>query len=128
MRILLDTHVFLWAAVSDSRLSPRAKPVLASKDVQLWLSVASLWETTIKFQIGKLKLPTRVEDFIERQISETEIAILPISPNHVRTLSTIPLLHRDPFDRMLVAQSIAERLPLMSADKAISRYPVEVIW
>ena len=128
MKILLDTNAFLWAATSDVRLSSRARELLLAEDSELFVSVASLWEMTIKFQIGKLKLPTGLEQFIGKQLSETALSVLSIHPEHITALSAVPLLHRDPFDRMLVAQSLSERMPLMGSDKEMGRYPVEIIW
>jgi PIN domain nuclease of toxin-antitoxin system len=127
MRALLDTNVALWAAVSDARLTKRAKEFLETKDAELYLSVASLWELAIKTQIGKLTIPGTLEEFVAR-ISKTQLRTLPIMPEHVLVVAKLPLLHKDPFDRILIAQSLSEAMPIMTSDHKISRYSVEVIW
>lgn len=127
MRALLDTNVALWAAISDTRLTKRAKEFLESKDAEPYLSAASLWELAIKTQIGKLTILGTLEEFVAR-ISKTQLRTLPIMPEHVLVIAKLPLLHKDPFDRILIAQSISERMPIVSSDHKISQYSVDVIW
>ena len=127
MRILLDTHIFLWAITSDSRLSPAQRDLFLDHASDLFLSVASVWEILIKTGLGRLPMPTPSTDYIVRQMEKNRIALLPIRVAHLAELETLPPLHRDPFDRMLVAQARAEKMPLLSADAAIRQYPVEIL-
>ncbi len=127
MKLLLDTHTFLWFVDDDSRLSFDAKMRLES-DVDLLLSVASLWEIAIKMSIGKLALPDTFDRFIPQQLALTDIEILPIQLTHLNLVTTLPLHHRDPFDRLLIAQSIAEQIPIVSADGMFDNYGVKREW
>lgn len=126
MRYLLDTHAFLWAASDPSRLSPIAREACEAGD--LWLSVVSIWEIALKVQIGRLQLPGPLREFITRQLRVGQITVLPIHAHHVFRLATLPLHHRDPFDRMLVAQSLEEGVPLISRDPELAPYDVQRIW
>src|SRR5262249_31699403 len=104
MKLLLDTHTFLWFIDDSPQLSVRAKSLLES-DNDLSLCVASLWEIAIKYSLDKLKLPTTYEIFISQQLTVNDIEILPISLSHLAVVSILPRHHRDPFDRMLIAQA-----------------------
>ncbi len=126
MNVLLDTHAFLWAVTDERRLSPRARSLMASSD--LWWSVVSLWEALQKVQIGKLSLPLPAGSFLTGELSSNHVRLLPVSLSHVLQLESLPLHHRDPFDRMIIAQSIEEGWPIVTADPWFSRYPVDVIW
>jgi PIN domain nuclease of toxin-antitoxin system len=126
MKVLLDTHTFLWAITDESRLSSRARTLMASSE--LWWSVVSLWETIQKVQIGKLTLPLPAGAFLQGELQTSNVKLLPVRPSHVMRFETLPLHHRDPFDRMLIAQSIEEGWPILTADSSFSRYPVKVIW
>lgn len=95
---------------------------------ELWLSVASVWEIFTKVQIGKLPLPSPAGNYLRRQLAMNNIRVLQIGLNHVMRLEDMPLHHRDPFDRLLVAQSQEEQLPIVSADPLIRKYPVTVVW
>ena len=123
----MDTHIFLWAITSDPRLSPAQRDLFLDDASDLFLSVASVWEMLIKTGLGRLPIPTPCTDYIVRQMEKNRIAILPIRVAHLAGLETLPPLHRDPFDRMLVAQARAEKMPLLSADAAIRQYPVEIL-
>lgn len=125
MRILIDTHVFLWG-LQDEKLSNRVRTLLPSADV--WISVASLWEMIAKVQIGKLNLPKPVGDYLNAQLIANGVSVLPLTFDHVRRLEEIPLHHRDPFDRILIAQSLEEEIPLVTSDAAFNAYGLEVIW
>ncbi len=127
MKALLDTHTFLWAISGNERLSPPAKKLFVGPS-DLWLSVASIWEILIKVQIGKMRLPVPTGPYIVKKLVENRIETLPVSRDHVLRVEGLPMHHSDPFDRMLIAQSLEEKLPLATADKVFSRYPVEVIW
>lgn len=127
MKLLLDTHTFLWFINNDSKLSPSAKTLLES-DVDLLLSVASLWEIVIKFSIGKLSLPDSFDKFIPTQLALNDIEILEISLQHLSVLSTLPFHHKDPFDRLLVAQAIVEDISLVSCDATLDDYTINRMW
>ena len=125
-RFLIDTHTFLWMAAEPERLSSRARRICTSAD--LLLSVASIWEIGIKFHIGKLPLPAPPAEYIERNVRYAGITILPISYRHALTAAALPLVHKDPFDRMLAAQCLEERLPFITKDKILSHFGIEIIW
>jgi len=127
MKILLDTHTFLWFVNDSSELSNNANKLLES-DVDLLLSVASLWEIAIKVNLKKLTLPDAYETFIRQQIALNSIEILPITLQHLTVVAKLPLHHRDPFDRLLIAQAIAEDIQIISADTKFDFYSVERRW
>ena len=124
MRILIDTHIFLWFINNDSQLSLTAKIPLES-DVELLLSVVSLWEIAIKISTGKMTLPKPFEIFIPEQLQQNDIGVLPIKTDHLTYVTTLPFHHRDPFDRLLIAQSIVEGIPIVSVDAAFDPYKVD---
>ena len=126
MKILIDTHVLLWGIQDEAKVSTRARELLPASEV--WISVASLWEIITKVQIGKLTLPTPVGDYLASKLKMNGVSVLPLTFAHVRRLEGIPLHHRDPFDRILIAQSLQERLPVITSDPLFRNYPVEVIW
>jgi PIN domain nuclease of toxin-antitoxin system len=128
MKYLLDTHTFVWWDMEASRLSAKVFDILADDANELFLSVASVWEIQIKQQIGKLKLPAPLPEVIERQQTDNEIVFLPVTLPHVFDLNHLPLHHRDPFDRLLVAQARVENLILLSDDAVFAQYPVQVVW
>jgi len=127
MRLLLDTHTFLWFIDDNPRLSSNAKSLLES-DNDLLLSTASLWEIAIKLSIGKLSLPQPFEPFVREQLSINAIDIQQIETAHLHVVSTLAFHHRDPFDRLLVAQAMVERLPIVSADVEFDGYSIERLW
>jgi PIN domain nuclease of toxin-antitoxin system len=127
MRLLLDTHTFLWFIDDNPRLSSTAKSLLES-DNDLLLSTASLWEIALKLSIGKLSLPRPFEPFVRQQLSVNAIDILQIDTAHLSVVATLPFHHRDPFDRLLVAQAMVEQLPIVSADEAFNAYSIERLW
>lgn len=128
MRALLDTHVFLWFNTDDQVLPPRIKSLLESPACEAWLSIASLWEIAIKITLGRLSISTPFEELFSRHLAENNIQILPISPEHLRRLLLLPYHHRDPFDRLLVAQALEGQLVFISADSVIRAYGVDCIW
>jgi PIN domain nuclease of toxin-antitoxin system len=127
MKALLDTRTFLWAISGDPKLSPKAQQIFTGPS-DLWLSVASLWEILIKVQGGKLPIPSPAGPYIVKEMAKNNIEVLPINLDHVLRLETLPVYHRDPFDRLLIAQSIEEEWPIVTADPHFARYPVQVIW
>jgi len=126
MNILLDTHIFLWALTDESKLSARVRKLLPTANT--WFSVASIWEILIKSQAGRLPLPPPVGPFVISKLAFNGVRVLPVTTDHVLRIEFLPGHHRDPFDRMLIAQSQAEKLPLVTADPIFARYAVEVIW
>jgi PIN domain nuclease of toxin-antitoxin system len=128
MKILLDTHAFLWAITEDAQLSRRAREIFTARTSELFLSVASIWEILIKVQLKKLPLTKPVIPFLREQLANNNIHVLPIVLDHVARLEDLPVHHRDPFDRILLAQSLEEGWPLLSADPLLARYPAELIW
>jgi PIN domain nuclease of toxin-antitoxin system len=128
MRLLLDTQVFLWWNEADPRLSRRIRQLLSDSENSLYLSVASAWEMILKVQSGKLGLPAATAVYIPARLKHYGIEALPVTLEHVLAASTLPSYHRDPFDRMLVAQAQVERLPIVTHDPQVGRYAVETIW
>jgi PIN domain nuclease of toxin-antitoxin system len=127
MKILIDTHAFLWFVNGSSQLSTDAKSLLES-EVDLLLSVASLWEIAIKTSLGKLTLPGVYGQFIPQQILQNEIEVLPISLEHLTVIATLPFHHRDPFDRLLIAQAMVEQVSIVSIDAVFDSYSIDRIW
>ena len=128
MRYLLDTHTFLWWITDDSRLSVHVREIIRDPSNEILFSVASAWEITIKAQLGRFELPTDPASLIQEQLAANGFATLPIDLHHALSVAKLPLFHRDPFDRMLVAQALADQIPLLTADPAISQYDISVIW
>ena len=128
MKALLDTHAFLWWITDDHRLSDRVRKIIGDGGNRLFLSAASGWEMMIKMRLGRLALPKSPEKFIFEQLSENGIESLPVQMSHALHTYALPDIHRDPFDRMIVAQARMEQLPILTADNDIAGYDVEVIW
>ena len=128
-RFLLDTHALLWLLSGDARLSDRAKEVFAEPRNELFFSMAGYWEICIKIGLGKLELQPNWERHIENEMTFNGIRFLPICPEHCRELMALPWRHRDPFDRLMLAQARVEGLAVVSADEQVQGYPgVRVIW
>ena len=128
MKALLDTHAFLWMVTDDERLSRRARKVIADGNNELFLSAAGAWELVLKAQAGKLELDGGAAVFLREELPRNAISLLPIGLPHVLRLAELPPLHRDPFDRLLIAQAQVEGLPVLTADRAIKKYSVRTIW
>lgn len=128
MRLLLDTHTFLWADMEPDRLSAQARALLADPQNQRLLSTASLWEIQIKVMLGKLTLRVPLPEIIREAESQRSISLLPVRPQDVFEVSVLPSIHNDPFDRMIVAVARVEQATILSADPEIKKYPVTVIW
>lgn len=128
MRILLDTHAFLWLVTDHPNLSHTAKELFLNPDNDLYVSAVSGFEIAVKFSLGKLRLTESPRDFMENRIRNNALSRLPVSLQHTYRLSHLPIHHKDPFDRLLVAQAQEEDLPILTADPAISAYDVEVFW
>ena len=128
MRLLLDTHVFLWWIEDAPDLSRKARAAIANPDNQCFLSLASSWELAIKLSLGKLRLPDAIERFIPQQLAENGFSQLQIDFRHVARVASLAFHHRDPFNRLLAAQAMEEKLPVVSADKQFAKYGVKRIW
>ena len=127
MRTLLDTHAFLWAIAGDTRMSQRARDIFVGPS-NLSISIASIWEILIKVQVGKLSLPQPVGPYVISKLAENKIETLPVQLAHLLAYEQLPLHHRDPFDRILIAQSLEEGWPIISSDPVFKKYPIRVIW
>lgn len=128
MRLLLDTHAFLWWVDDAPELSARARKTIADPANECLLSLASCWELAIKTSIGKLKLQGTVERFIPEQLAANHFGSLDIAFRHVARVAIMPFRHRDPFDRLLAAQAMEDHLPIVSADTVFEQYGVRRIW
>ena len=128
MRVLVDTHTFLWALLKDHRLSATAKQVLTSREHELYFSLVSLWEIAIKMKIGKLNTVGSSVTYLRDEMVEYNMELLPIRYEHILQLERLPLHHAEPFDRLLIAQAVAESLPILTHDEKFPLYPVKLIW
>jgi len=128
MNVLIDTHTFLWWNSEDERLSLGAKEIIANGNNEIFLSAASVWEIVIKTAKGRLVLPEPPDQYISRRVNLYRFRPLPIQISHAAHVYELPAIHNDPFDRMLIAQSQMESLPLLTNDEAIRRYELETIW
>lgn len=128
MRLLLDTQCWLWWFSQPERLSEEAIEQIANETNEVWFSVASVWEIGIKVAIGKLPLPEQIDDYIFARMTQLGARTLEITASHALRASALPLIHRDPFDRMLIAQAQIEDMKLVSADSMFNQYEVDVIW
>ena len=126
MKVLLDTSTFLWGLSAPEKLSLAARNAVASSE--RFLSVASIWEVLIKVTIGKLPLPVPAGNYLTAKMSANGVSVLSIKLEHVLQIEKLQLHHRDPFDRILIAQSLQEGWPLITSDPVFKRYPIRVIW
>ncbi len=128
MRLLLDTHTFLWFIEGSLNLSSVARTLIENRENQRVLSIASLWEMSIKISIGKLELGMSLTELVRREVYGNVVTLLEIQPSHLDELAKLPFHHKDPFDRLLVAQSLVERIPIVTKDKAFGSYPATLLW
>jgi len=128
MNVLLDTHIFIWLIEGNQNLSQAARQAIEDESNHLHLSIASLWEITIKTSLGKLELGIPLEQVLTNFILPSGIGILPIHLPHLLVLRDLPLHHRDPFDRLLISQAKSESLTLLSEDSLFKQYDVETFW
>src|SRR5262245_47079005 len=128
MRLLLDAHTFLWFVWDDAQLTTHARELITNPTHQKLISAAIYWEIAIKVSIGKLDLGEPYRSFMHREMTRNNFDILPISIDHAAVVSSLPLYHRDPFDRMLIAQAIVEQIAIISGDLAFDVYPVTRLW
>jgi PIN domain nuclease of toxin-antitoxin system len=127
MKVLLDTHTFIWWDSEPGKLSKDALSMLEDASNTLMLSVVSIWEMQIKVQAEKLTIDKPLQEIIEHQQNANNVLILPVEAAHIYTLGSLPLHHKDPFDRLLVAQAIAEDLMIVTGDRAFKSYPVKLV-
>lgn len=127
MNLLLDTHIFLWFVNDNPRLSDRLNSLIEDENNSIYLSLASLWEMSIKYNLGKLTFDSSYEEFVETEINQSNINLLEIKLEHFYINATLPLHHRDPFDRLIIAQSIAENISIVTVDSAFEKYSVTTI-
>jgi len=127
-RLLLDTHTFLWWVSDAPELSVTARKAISDSDNECFLSIASCWEMAIKSSLGKLRLTKPVERFVHDLITENGFRLLTIELRHAAKVEALPFHHRDPFDRLLLAQAITEKLTMVSADSIFSSYGVKLLW
>ncbi|MEZ5451345.1 MAG: type II toxin-antitoxin system VapC family toxin [Thiothrix sp.] len=128
MRLLLDTCTFLWLISDDDSLSQSARELFQNPQNEVFLSVVSVWEITVKYQLGKLPLPQHPRHYIPQQRTMHHIESLSLHEEAIQHLANLPENHRDPFDRMLICQAVEEGLVLLTPDPLIQQYPVKVIW
>lgn len=128
MRFLIDSHVLLWAAENPSKLSDRVRSALEDESNELLLSAGSLWEISIKVALGKLTLSLPLREWLIKAIADLNLELLPITVDHVERLRLMPFHHRDPFDRLLVAQALVESMPLVSSDAVLDVYGLSRLW
>ncbi len=128
MKLLLDTHTFIWWDSAPNKLPPQVLALCQDPANEMLLSVASLWEMQIKLQLGKLQLELPLREIIEGQQQTNNVQVLPITLAHILALEGLPTPHKDPFDRLLAAQANVESAVLVSGDKIFEQYPVQLLW
>jgi PIN domain nuclease of toxin-antitoxin system len=128
VRVLVDTHVLLWMMSRSARLSGTAREALADPINELCFSLAGYWEMGIKMSLGKLELAPGWDHAIPREMARNGIDVLPITPAHVHEVTKLPWIHRDPFDRLMIAQAIVEKATILTSDRSFPEYTVPVLW
>jgi PIN domain nuclease of toxin-antitoxin system len=128
MKVLVDTHTFIWDIIADHRSSPKAKQILRSDEHELVFSLVSLWEIAIKIKTGKLNTIGSSVAYIRDEMNAYGMELLPVRYEHILQLESLPHHHGDPFDRLLIAQALAESLPILTGDHAFARYGVKLVW
>ncbi|MGZ8256195.1 MAG: type II toxin-antitoxin system VapC family toxin [Gallionella sp.] len=128
MKLLLDTHTFLWLNDDPERLSKTVRDLCSSGAHEFYLSMASPWEMQIKSQLDKLSLAMPLEELVQKNTQENNIQLLPIELSHISNLAKLPPHHKDPFDRLIISQAMLEGMTIVTADHAFSAYSVPVVW
>ncbi|MBF0491779.1 MAG: type II toxin-antitoxin system VapC family toxin [Deltaproteobacteria bacterium] len=128
MKILLDTHIFIWWIHDNAQLSKKARAYIENENNDLFLSIASVWELSIKLALGKIELYQDLEFLISEELEKNNIDLLPIKLKHALHVNKLAHYHRDPFDRMLVSQALVEGIPLLSDDSLFKKYAVELLY
>ncbi len=127
MKLLLDTHAFIWFVENDNNLPESVRNLIENIENETLISIASLWEIAIKASLNKLELKNNIESII-KNMSLNGFSILEILPEHIITVSKLPLYHRDPFDRIIIAQSLTENIKIVGRDIIFKEYNVDLIW
>ncbi len=127
MNVLLDTHCWLWALSQPEKLNPQVSNLISDSANKIYLSTASIWELGIKAQLGKIDLPESFETFVPNRLQVFQTIPLPITPSHAIVAATLPLHHKDPFDRMIIPQGISENLPILTNDSVFRDYEITII-
>ena len=128
MKLLLDSHVLIWWASSSEKLSQNIYDLINDANNSLLFSIASVWEMQIKLQLGKLNLNSSLPNLINNQQRVNNLQILPIDLTHIYALNNLPSHHKDPFDRILIAQAMVEQMPIVSIDEVFDNYPIKRLW
>lgn len=128
MRLLLDTHAFLWFIQGNNKLSDVARAHIEDQAVQKLISVASLWEIAIKVGLGRLEIGMGLSDLVKREILDNAFDVLNIQPLHLEQLTSLPFHHKDPFDRLIIAQGLTESIAIISKDQVFNQYDAKLIW
>jgi PIN domain nuclease of toxin-antitoxin system len=128
MKILLDTQCWLWWITTPEKLNRKAHRQIADRSNIIYLSAASSWELAIKYSLGKLPLPEPPWQFVPKRLARDAITALPVEIMHALRVAGLPQHHQDPFDRLLVSQSMQEAIPIMTADKQFEPYEIQIIW
>ena len=128
MSLLLDTHVVVWFTEDSPRLPERLKSKIENDYETIFVSIASIWEIAIKVSIGKMQLSMPLDNWVEQLFEPGRFILLPINLDHIQKVATLPFHHKDPFDRLLIAQSLVESIPVVSIDSNFDAYGVERLW
>jgi PIN domain nuclease of toxin-antitoxin system len=128
MKYLLDTHTFLWFINGDKALSATAQSLIEDPSNEIFLSIASIWEMAIKVSLGKLTMPQPFTEFVLKEMQENNINLINISPEHAGFVATLPFHHRDPFDRLIIAQALSEKIAIIGSDTIFDSYSVDRKW
>lgn len=128
MKLLLDTHSFLWFFKGDPKLSATARILMEDENNEKLISLASIWEMAIKQSLGKLTLSLPLPDYIAQKLAFSDFRLLDINIDHIAVIATLPFHHRDPFDRLLIAQAMVEKISILSADSIFDAYPIQRLW
>lgn len=128
MRLLLDTHTFIWYVTDNPKLSAHVKLLIEDENNEKLISIASIWEMAIKHSIGRLNFSLPFMEFVGQQLTVSNIGLLEINLQHIEVVASLPLHHRDPFDRLIIAQSMAEQIPILSVDAIFDAYAIARVW
>ena len=128
MKYLLDTMVWLWSGGETDRIGSAGFEILRNGEQQLYLSAASSWEIAIKAKLGKYQLPDAPGPYMRSRLAAQGILALPVTQDHSLSVYDLPLHHHDPFDRLIIAQALQERMIILTSDRAFKQYPVEILW
>jgi PIN domain nuclease of toxin-antitoxin system len=128
MKVLIDTHVFIWWTNEPARLSPSVYTLLTDTTTEPMLSMVSIWEMQIKISLGKLALKSPLPELVEDEIERNKFQLMSIELSHIYAVASLPLYHRDPFDRLLIAQASVEKLSILSIDEVFDAYGVDRLW